>query len=350
MIQKILRKRHHDNRVYIRKESGHYLVVSDPIPNEQERQSIIHDVQQSFGMEQDSAPQTKSSTLSGKVTSSIGYNNNIYDHTRIKTTTYNHFTIDNNTSIVSDFFTQNSARLYYQYSAKNPALSWNSSISFYDKRYRKHSDLNIRQMAVESGFGYVFDQSYLALPLFFKRLWYGGSGYLHTYGFSPKYTYALDKSTTLSIELNAYKKRFIKSDKKDWNSNHLDAAVGFSALSHSNATLYGKAGIIAERRTRGKRTDVSYNGLFLSGTFIMPLWKKTYADLGFRVDRRIYLHKHPNLALRKDTRIKLNMGIAQPLFENISAKIDYAHVENVSSINAYTHKSDTITLSISAFF
>jgi hypothetical protein len=350
IVQKILRKRHPGHRVYIRNVSGHYRVVSDPISDERERQSILHDVQHSVDIAHHQAPRKTSGTFSGTASSSAGYNNNIYDHTCIETTDYNHYTIDNNTTIVSDFFIQNRAQLHYRYLAKNPALSWNSTLGYYGKRYRKHPNLNLRQVTLESGLEYAFAKNDLSFPFFFKRIWYGGSGYLHLYGAAPRFTHALNKNTAFVLEINAFKKRFIKTDKRDWNSNHLDAGVGFEIFSHSHATLGGKVGAVAERRTQGKRTDVSYTGAFFAGTFILPLRGRTYADLGFRIDRRFYLHKHPNLALRKDTRFRLNLGIVQPLFENISAKINYTHTKNISTINAYTHKSDTITAGISAYF
>jgi hypothetical protein len=291
-----------------------------------------------------------SGAFSGTIINAAGYNNNIYDHTRIRTTSYGKYTIENNTTIVSDLFFSHSGWLEYRHPSKNPALLWSTTFSFFDKRYQKHSDLNLLQIGLESGLDYVFTDSVLSFPLFFKRLWYGGTGYLYTYGVSPKYTLALDKDSAFSIELNAYKKHFVQHDKQDWNSNHLDAAIGFQTLSHSGAMLYGKTGLISERRTQGKRTDVSYNGAFLSGTFLIPLWSQAYADLGFRVEHRAFLHKHPNLALRKDTRVRLDAGIVQPLSETFSAKINYTYIKNTSTINAYTHKSDTITVSLTAHF
>lgn len=349
IIQKILKKKHPKRRVYIQKKSGQYRVVSDPIPDEDERNTIVQDVQRAFGVEGEEGASSHHH-FTGIVQSSLGYNNNIYDHTRIKKTTYNAFTIDNNTSIVRDLYLTNAAQLSHSYATEGSPVTWNTSVSLFDKRYRHHSDINLRQIGFESGFGYALDDRYFALPLAFKRLWYGGAAYRHIFSLSPKIIYKPDQDTSLSAQLILSGKRYIPTSKKDWNSNHAEINLGFDLLTHSQATILGKFGLLTERRTQGSRWDVSYNGLYVSGRFLMPLWKGAYADLGFRFDKRAYRHKHPNLALRRDTRFKLDTGLIQPITESISAKINYAHIENISTINAYTHKSDTITVSLSASF
>jgi hypothetical protein len=154
----------------------------------------------------------------------------------------------------------------------------------------------------------------------------------------------------LLFSVNLSKKDHSLVEKKNWNTRRIDATLGLATFTHSRATIYADTGLIAERRTQGGLANISYNGLFFSTKFMLPLWGKAYGDIGMRFDHRAYLDKHPNLASRSDTRVQFDAGIFQPITQSLGVKISYRHIDNRSTINAFTHKSDAVSLSISASF
>jgi hypothetical protein len=289
--------------------------------------------------------------ISGSIGVTTGRESNVYLHTTIPTTHYNQFTIDNNTTVLSDLFVQYAGQLTWRSAERDQPQLWSTTLSWIDKHYRRYDDLHLLQTEIQSGPAFSWLDGYLAVPLFFKHIRYGGQSYLNLYGIAPKYTRILDKKSALSVKVSAYRKRYIPLDKRDWNSDHYDAAARMRFVSHSGAILYGTIGGIFERRTQGKRTDVSYDSAFVSGRFWMPLWRqKLHADIGWRIERRIYRHKHPNLARRKETRTRIDMGLVRSLTDHLTARLNYTYTHTASTIEAYTHHNSTIAFSLSATF
>ena len=350
IFDKILKK---VNTLYfsrIVKEANLYHIVSDDISSEDERQIVTNEIENYFEDDINIDTHKTRSTFTGTATIGFGYSNNIYSHTDIDKTPYGEFEIDNNTSQVSDTFHREIISLQHQYLFDNVDWGWNSAISLYNRDYRDNDNINIFQLALKSGPKYYFGNNNIYAPLFVKKLWYGGEGYMSTYGITPKLTYTLNSQSTIDMQLNISKKRFDKDEEKDWDSNHLEAKAGIGLSSPENIFFRAEIGILGERLIRGGRTDVSYDSFFISGKYIVPLWKGAYLGTKFGIEFRDYLNKNPNLPSREDTRWKLDMELSQKISKDLYTKIVYSHTKSNSNINIYTFKNNTVILNLSTAF
>jgi len=373
MVEDILLTNQIDHQVEVIQDTGtgYYQVRSDPIPDPRERERIVRLVRHLLGLDtgrtaihrrngtqrlsqgkkaRTSTSRPKRSPFYGAVALRAGYNNNIYDHTRIEKTHYGLYDIDNNTSIIGDVFLSTSAHIAHRNRWEGSPLFVNGSLNFSRISYQSHSDQNLQELSLKEGIGYTRGNHTLFVPLYASRLWYGTDPYRYAFGIKPEYFYTLNDRTELSASLDLLARRHIQAADRDWDTNHLQLTAGARYRTVSHATIRGDIGFIADRRVQGALSDVSANGLFASLRLMMPLWGDTYGNVGFRIDHRSFLDKNPNLPLRSDDKSTLNIGIVHPITRNLSVTFDYQHAENHSNINAYTYRHDTVMFGIKAHF
>ena len=292
----------------------------------------------------------KKNRLSGYVETGVGYANNIYAHTELETTKYGDLDIDNNISQVSNSFSLSRALLSHSYTFDNNSWMWRSIASVYNKKYKNYNDVDIFQIALQSGPAYKFDHVIVGTSVIGKKLWFGGDLLMDTYGLLFNLSYKASTDKVLDIKLLALKKRMSEDIDRDYDSNHLELEMKYGMYHDSRLSFVASAAMVMERRIHGARTDINYNAAILSGKYSFPLWEGVGMSTKVKAEFRSYIDKHIHLPKREDTKMQVEVAIQQKLTDTFSPRISYSHTENYSNINLYHYKDDKIVVGLRAKF
>ncbi len=344
VFNKILKKREKNFTAHIIIEKGYYSVVSDPIISTKERRIIINDIENYFDGIDDDPILSSNQYHTLRLIAGIGYDDNIYSHTTLETTEYGIIEFDNNTSQISDRFHREIISYFHTYSFENRKWDWNTYINLYNRTYQDNDDVNIFQLALQSGPKYFFNHGSLSFSLLGEKLWYGGDAYLNSYGLNTKLTYKFTEKSNTDIALAVMEKRY--KERSDWDSNRLSLKTGTTFYASENYALRMEGGGAIERKINGGRTDVSYNAYFASAKYMMPLWSDTYLTLKLGLESRHYQDKNPNLPKREDTKWRFKSEISQRVTDALTVVLNYKYTDNDSNINSYTYKNNTVILNL----
>ena len=293
---------------------------------------------------------SKKNRLSGSVETGIGYANNIYAHTELETTKYGNQNIDNNTSQVSDSFSLSTASLRHSYTFDNHGWMWRSAANLYNKKYKDHNDVDIFQIALQSGPAYKFDHVVIGTSVIGKKLWFGGDLLMDTYGLLFDLSYKASTDKVFGIKLLALEKRMSENIDRGYDNNHLELEMKYGMYHNSRLSFMTSVAMVMERRVHGARTDINYNAVVLSGKYSFPLWEGVDMSTKVRAEFRNYIDKHIHLPKREDTKMQVEVTIQQKLTDTFSPRIRYSHTENYSNINLYRYKDDKIVVGLRAKF
>ena len=327
-----------------------YSVLSRRKVTDVEKKEIIKSVNLYLHGDDSRLLSSKTHSFSGYVETGVGYANNIYAHTELETTKYGNQNIDNNTSQVSDGFSLSTASLRHAYAFDNHSWMWRSAANIYHKKYKNYHDVDIFQIALQSGPAYRFDSTILSASIVGKKLWFGGDALMNTYGLSFDFSSELSKGKVFGTELLALKKRMLAYADRDYDSNHLEFKVKYGVNRDSELSLVTSASLLMERRIHGARKDVNYNAAILSGKYSFPLWEGVGMSTKAEIEFRNYINKHVHLPKREDTKMQVEVTIHLGLTDTFSPRISYSHTENYSNINLYRYKDDKIVLGLRAKF
>ena len=327
-----------------------YSVLSRREVTDVEKKEIIKSIDLYLHGDDSDYLSTKTNLFSGFIELSVGHADNIYAHTEIETTKYGDQNIDNNTSQVSDSFSLNTALLSHSYTFDNNSWMWRSVVSAYSKKYKNYHDIDIFQIALQSGPSYRFDNIVLRTSLIGKKLWFGDDALMDTYGLSLGLSSEISTGEIFSAELLALKKRMLVYADRDYDSNHLEFKVKYGLSHDAKQSLVTSAAIVMERRVHGARTDVNYNAAALSGKYSFPLWENADLSTKAGVEFRNYIDKHPHLPEREDTKMQVEVTMHQKFTDTLSPQISYSHTENYSNINLYQYKDDKVVVGVKAKF
>jgi hypothetical protein len=345
IFNKILKKRKKNYKAHITLKEGYYCVVSDSVSSAKERRIIANDIENYFDGVNDPVLTANNNHIFRFVLG-FGYDDNIYSHTTFEITDYGEIEFDNNTSQVSDNFHREILSYFHTYHFENDKWDWNSYVNLYNRGYQDHDNVNIFQLALHTGPKYFFTHGDISLLFLGEKLWYGGDAYMNSYGLSTKLTYKSTDKSRSDIALVLMEKRYEEKQRKAWDSNHLSLKMGTTFYASENYALRIESGGAMERKVNGGRTDVSYNTLFMSAKYMMPLWEDAHLSLKLGVESRDYQDKNPNLPKREDRKWRFKSEISQKLTDTLTVLLNYKYTDNDSNINSYTYKNNTVILNL----
>ncbi len=185
---------------------------------------------------------------------------------------------------------------------------------------------------------------------FYNRTFLGGDKFLEIHSFSPNVGYSIFDTWYATFTYSYNDTNFFNDPDRD-SQNH-----GFS-LDNYIFFMDNKAFLLLGYRFENEITtgdEFDFLGQFLTAGVQAPL---AFLDLETKVKftYKYFFKDYRNLTAsigeeRKDFRHSLQLGITQPVYKALLAKLDYQFIDSVSNLASSDFRENIVTLSLGVYF
>jgi TolA-binding protein len=289
-----------------------------------------------------------------KATLSAGiyYDSNIYNRSEDNTfniPVFGDLDFTNTTKDLSSTAHEEMVALQHKYTI-DPITSIKNDLLLFNRGFNKHSDANVKFASYAPALSVLYSNKYLVdYGLFADKLWYGGEGYVKSYGIHPKLNYLLSNQTLLNTHLRYQKKKNLINEQRD--SRVVEANIGVQHKATATTTYRPSITVANERKDSGVLTNIDRNSLQaslaatnqvtkeLSLTPTISLKHTNYSD-----EDTLYL-KH-----RKDNELQAGLNAAYTLDNGVVFSGGYNYTANNSNIDYAKYNKYSAALNVKKSF
>ncbi len=282
----------------------------------------------------------------------ITHDDNIYNNTFEPETNYGSIVLHNDTNTVSDNYINK--LLYANDYYKMPDykdIKWDNTLVLFHRNGMKYSNQNILYGSFATGPVVTKHKYTIKSQIFLGNLNYAGEQYMYMYGIGIKISRKFfDKKLNTNSVFLVKKDRYFKDENKMQDDKVFLCAFNLSYKINKNNILNYTFSYSMARKEFGDSISVDKNNYSYGVKYNKKFYSNYKLTVGATIKKEHYIDADPILGTRNDTTTYCSGGISKKFKKLYSLSLKYGYTKNKSSINFYSYKKNTFTVTVSRLF